>query len=371
MQFCPKLTDGSQMKSPSRRSHQETVLPVSQSLRSNNYINMKEVYDVLLVYIPTTHTVAPTVTLVQNLLLLLSGRIPARWLCQKRILIENILRNLHETSNKRIQMYGSPESLENSLMIFMSIPGTQEVFQLKDYGLHTVFLPVHQSLGEKLVQNCILLFSKLTPADWLWQERSLIEHIRNLYGDSNKRIQLYGSPESMEKPLLIFMSLPGNQQVFQPKDYDFHKTFLPVQQSLVCNNRIYRKDVFDVLLEYIPTMQTIAPTEKLDQNYTLLSSNLIPGDWRCDERSLIEIIRNLYGDSNHRIQMYGSPESLERCLMIFMVFPGNQLVFQPEDYAFNKTVLPDRAGSGFDGGKWKDHSMEKEPCHFRARRIGG
>ncbi|EGT52380.1 hypothetical protein CAEBREN_02739 [Caenorhabditis brenneri] len=208
---------------------------------------MKEVYDVLLVYIPTTHTVAPTVTLVQNLLLLLSGRIPARWLCQKRLLIENTLRNLYGYSNKRIQMYGSPESLERSLMIFMSIPGNQEAF-----------LPVHQSLGEKLVQNCILLFSKLTPADWLWQERSLIENIRNLYGDSNKRIQMNGSPDSLENSLMNFKSVPGNQQVFKLKDYDNHKT-----------------------------------------------------------------------------------------------------------------VLPDRAGSGFDGGKWKDHIMEKEPCHFRARRIGG
>ncbi|EGT58853.1 hypothetical protein CAEBREN_03710 [Caenorhabditis brenneri] len=193
---------------------------------------MKEVYDVLLVHIPTTHTVAPTVTLAQNLLLLLSGRIPARWLCQKRILIENILRNQHETSNKRIQMYGSPERMEKPLMIFMSLPGNQQVFKLKDYDIYTAFLPVNQSLGETLVQNCILLLSKLTSDYWICQERSLIKDIRNLYGDSNKRSQTNGSPDSLANSLVIFMSIPGTPEVFQLKDYGLHTIELGVDLTV-------------------------------------------------------------------------------------------------------------------------------------------
>ncbi|EGT59240.1 hypothetical protein CAEBREN_10898 [Caenorhabditis brenneri] len=154
----------------------------------------------------------------------------------------------------------------------MSFPGNQQegnnrIYRKDAYDILLEYIPTMQTVAptEKLDQNYMFLFSKLIPADWRCQESILIENIRNLYGDSNKRIQMYGSPESLERCLMIFMSFPGNQLVFQPKDYDFHKTFLPVYQSLRGNNYIYRKDVYDVLLEYIPTIHTIPSIETLAQ----------------------------------------------------------------------------------------------------------
>ncbi|EGT58897.1 hypothetical protein CAEBREN_11784 [Caenorhabditis brenneri] len=221
-------------------------------------------------------------------------------------------------------------------MIFMSFPGNQQVFQLKDYDFHKAFLPVHQCLGEPLVQNCILLLSKLTSDYWICQERSLIKEIRNLYGESNKRSQTNGSPDSLANSLVIFMSIPGTPEVFQLKDYGLHTTVLPVYQSLGGNNYINMKEVYDVLLVYIPTIHTVAPTETLAQNFMLLLSGLIPARWLCQKRILIENIRNLHGDSNKRIQMNGSPDSLENSLMNFKSVPGNQQVFKLKDYDIHK-----------------------------------
>ncbi|EGT43821.1 hypothetical protein CAEBREN_19323 [Caenorhabditis brenneri] len=104
---------------------------------------------------------------------------------------------------------------------------------------------------------------ELIPNDWSCQPKSLIENIQSLYVKSNKRIQMYGSPELLMNRLIGFMSFPGSQQFFQISGSICYKTYLSVFQSLRNTAYIYKKNVYDLLSEYIPKIETLAPLQKL------------------------------------------------------------------------------------------------------------
>ncbi|EGT58869.1 hypothetical protein CAEBREN_25498 [Caenorhabditis brenneri] len=123
-------------------------------------------------------------------------------------------------------------------------------------------------LSSVLQEDVIRKFlpSELIPAGWSCQKRSLIENVQSLYKTSNKRIQVYGSPESLEKTLEIFMSFPGNQQFFHLKDYDVYKTYLPIYKSLGGNAYFYKKEMYELLIHHTPKFNTLAPLQRLAYN---------------------------------------------------------------------------------------------------------
>ncbi|EGT43593.1 hypothetical protein CAEBREN_15915 [Caenorhabditis brenneri] len=104
---------------------------------------------------------------------------------------------------------------------------------------------------------------ELIPDGWSVQQKSLIENIESLYVESNKRIQMYGSPESLEESLANFITFPGNEHFFKFNDSVTYKTYLPVYQSLGGISYIYKKDFYDLLSKYVPKIDTLAPLHKL------------------------------------------------------------------------------------------------------------
>ncbi|EGT41686.1 hypothetical protein CAEBREN_00253 [Caenorhabditis brenneri] len=116
-------------------------------------------------------------------------------------------------------------------------------------------------LQERVIRK--FLPFELIPAGWQCQEKSFIENIRSLYKATNMRVQYYGSPENLEKFLLKFISFPGSQQLFQFDDSVFYKTNLSVYYSLGGKIFIYKKDMYELLFEYIPRISTLPPLRKL------------------------------------------------------------------------------------------------------------
>ncbi|EGT41700.1 hypothetical protein CAEBREN_11469 [Caenorhabditis brenneri] len=116
-------------------------------------------------------------------------------------------------------------------------------------------------LQEKVIRK--FLSFELIPAGWHCQEKSFIENIRSLYKTSNMRVQYYGSPENLERYLFNFINFPGSQQFFQFDDSVFYKTNLSVYHSLGGNTFIYKKDMYELLFEYIPRIHTLPSLQKL------------------------------------------------------------------------------------------------------------
>ncbi|EGT58873.1 hypothetical protein CAEBREN_22930 [Caenorhabditis brenneri] len=125
----------------------------------------------------------------------------------------------------------------------------------------TMLSPVQQ---EHVIRK--FLPSELIPSGWSCQKKSLIENVQSLYETSNKRIQMYGSPEDLEKCIMNFMSFPGNQQFFQFNDSACYKTRVFVYESLRSMSYIYKKDMYDLLFEYISEFDTLEPLQKLAYN---------------------------------------------------------------------------------------------------------
>ncbi|EGT41699.1 hypothetical protein CAEBREN_18468 [Caenorhabditis brenneri] len=108
--------------------------------------------------------------------------------------------------------------------------------------------------------------SELIPNGWSCQETSLIENIRTLYGASIVRIQMYGSPESMEKSLMSFMSFPGNQKYFQIQDSTFYKTNVFLFRSLGGKAYIYQDCIDELFFLWVPKIDTLPSLQKLAHN---------------------------------------------------------------------------------------------------------
>ncbi|EGT44028.1 hypothetical protein CAEBREN_23342 [Caenorhabditis brenneri] len=120
------------------------------------------------------------------------------------------------------------------------------------------------SSQEKLIRKFLPV--ELIPAGWSCQQGTLIKNIQNLYDKSNKTIQMYGSPENFEKALINFMSFPGNQQFFQFNDSVCYRNYVRVFQSLGGVSYIYKKDIYDLLHEFAPKIDTLAPLQELGHN---------------------------------------------------------------------------------------------------------
>ncbi|EGT43569.1 hypothetical protein CAEBREN_03941 [Caenorhabditis brenneri] len=120
------------------------------------------------------------------------------------------------------------------------------------------------SSQEKVIRK--FLPAELIPKEWSCKPRSMIENIQSLYEGSNRRILMYGSPDRLKNLLTDFMSFPGSEQFFQISDSTCYKTYLSVFQSLRNLPYVYKKDLYNILSEYIPKIDTLSPLQNLGHN---------------------------------------------------------------------------------------------------------